>query len=226
MLKRFAVLLALGTGCAAVAHAATITGAFAATGADSYTTNTITFIGTSAGGGLGTVDGTVTAQTPTGTFLTYLGANGGESVTYFPAFPTSTPLPYTNGPNSVPAGIIPAGQTGVELFTVSGGGETFNFYMTNYNATYTAGTAACPISCLAVTGDGYYTGSGAIAFTNTNGQFTFTSQYLPNQGLVTSFSASTDATNTPTVPEPASIALVGSSLLGFAGLVRRKFVNV
>jgi hypothetical protein len=222
MLKKIAVLSAFAVGSLGIAHATTINGAFAATGGDSYTSNTLTFNGTPAttSPNLGTVDGSVTTGTPTGTFLTYLGAGGGESITYFPAFPTQTPLPYNSGPNLVPSGIYAPGQTGVELFTVSGGGETFDFFMTDYNATYTAGTMSCPITCLAVTGDGYYTGSGAATFTDSTGAFTFTSQYLSGQSPNTSFSASTDVT--AATPEPASLTLLGTGILALAGLARRR----
>ena len=54
MLKRLVTLSALFVATPAlVAHATPITGAFAATGGDSYTSSTITFNGTSAGSGLG-----------------------------------------------------------------------------------------------------------------------------------------------------------------------------
>jgi hypothetical protein len=216
--RSLAIFSALLLGGFVVAHADSISGAFAATGADTFTNNFINFVGTSAGGGLGDVDGTVTTDTPTGTFLTYFGT-GGQSINYFPAFPTGSALPYLNGHQSVPSGIWAPGQTGVELFTVTGGGETFNFYMTDYTATYTTATPACPIRCLTVLGDGYYIGSGAVSFTDSVGQFDFTSQYLPHQSDVTSFSASIDATP---IPEPASLALFGTGLLGIVGVARRK----
>jgi hypothetical protein len=226
MLKSLALLSALAVASTAVAHADTITGAFATGGTVSYTGNTITFVGTAGPGGGGTLDGTVAAGTTTGSFLTYLGANGGESIDYFPAFTVGTPLSYTQGENAVPTAIYATGQTGVELFTTTDSttDETFSFYMNNYDAIYTSATSACPLSCLTVTGVGYFIGNGADNFTSSTADFTFTSQYLPGQDVNTTFSASTDVVGAAT-PEPGSLVLLGTGILGVAGLARRKMLT-
>ena len=160
---------------ASFAHADTINGAFTATNAyDQFTSSSLTFVGSSPAStpGLGTVDGNVGgASTATGTFLTYFGAGGGEAINYFPAFPTQTPLPYVQGNNAVPdSSIFAPGQTGVELFTVTGGGETFNFYMQNYNAMYGQNITGCASgdTCLLVTGNGYFLASGTDPLTSPN----------------------------------------------------------
>jgi hypothetical protein len=99
--------------------------------------------------------------------------------------------------------------------------------MTDYDAGFiNDGTNGCLAgsTCLDVTGDGFFTATGALTGTSGPANFVFTTQYTAAQtvGGVTTFSASVDST-APTVPEPASLALVGSGILAIAGFARRKF---
>jgi hypothetical protein len=199
-MKHLIALSVLALGSFAVAHATPINGTLSIYGDDSYTTSTITFTSAEISGGSGANTGS------------FSGLTDGNAVAFFPGF--SGALPYTLGNNTVPAAISP-----VLAVQTMENGITYDFYMTDYNAMLVGpGIVGCEVgTCLDVTGDGYFTETG---YTNSPGSFTFTSQLTPGQ-TSTTFSASALASP---VPEPASLALVGSSLLGFAGFAKRKLM--
>ena len=204
MRKRLVMLTALAISSATVAHADSISGFFSATGTDSFTSSTITF----------TPGSSVVAGAIGGTFATYL--TDGNPITFL-----SGALPYTTGAN------IPPGGIPIQLFSTTQAGETFAFDITAYNANFvTNGTLGCTTgsTCLLVTGDGFFTGTGVVNYTNSPATFLFTSQYVPGQPLatITSYSASTSAVPAP-IPEPATLALFGTGLVGVVGMARRRF---
>ena len=204
MLKRLPALTVLAVGSTFAAHAASITGTISILGSDSFTPSTITFINPAMiGGGSGANTGTFSVLT------------NGNAVTMFPTFPPGTPLPYTLGNNPVPPLLSP-----LEVMTTTEAGITFDYFMTNYNASTVTNVPGClNATCLSFTGAGFFTATG---FDQTPGTFTFTTQETNGQ-TSTTFSAS--AISSP-IPEPASLALVGSGLLGAVGLIRRRFIHV
>jgi len=184
-----ALLLALTPN----ARAASITGDLAMIGFDSFTSTAPYTISFDNPGFLSPVAGA-----NTGTFAPLAGA----PVTMAPGLPNGFAIPFSTGFNAI---------SPFDLFTVGG----FSFFLTDYTATYNYGGTGCTnATCLAISGDGYFTGNG---YANSPATFTLTTQETDGQ-TSTTFSASSVAT-----PEPGSLVMVGSGLLGLAGLARRKF---
>ncbi len=197
-MKSFTKILALGAVLAAsssLAFADSINGSFSLSGTDTYTNSSLSVSGAQVG-----AQGSTGTMGILGTFQSYL--TDGQPINF------TSPLNFTTGSTTTLG--APA-----QVFTVSENGETFTFDVTSYTATYTSFSTG---SILDIFGNGLFTGTGAVGYTPTNGSFFFSTQDFSGNSTTT-FSASAGAAATAVTPEPNSLVLLGTGLMGAAGML-------